>query len=62
MNISEYSKLYVLKNQDTDKIIYKYKYEKGKLVYSQKGHAQNALNGMLKWHPNLNVTIEEITI
>jgi len=62
MNISEYSKLYVLKNQDTDKIIYNYKYGKGKLVYSQKGHAKRALNEMLKWNPNLNVTIEEITI
>lgn len=62
MNISEYSKLYVLKNQDTDKIIYKYKYGECKLVYSQKGHTQRALNEMLKWNPNLNVIIEEITI
>lgn len=59
---TECSSIYVLKNQDTNKIIYKYTYDKGKLVYKQKGHAQRALNEMLKWHPNLNVTIEEISL
>jgi hypothetical protein len=60
MITSEYTTLYILRNQNNNKLILKHKYDKLKMVYTKRANAQKALNNILKWDPTANVVIEEM--